>query len=266
MSFIPNPLEQHIFLLLGCQRPRTRKGPPAPKPGLVGVPPTAAPPPSRARPPSSGCCASCACAASRGGRASRGGCASKVGGGATGGRGAREAGAPPLGGLTLAGPNLGVLGPDSCRPDRAGAPPTGGRPWAWSPPLWSRGGRSRQRQRNGGGPVPQSVGHFVPDHSSNPGFGNTKLTKRSKKKFNFFFRKVTLQPIGIFSLNLNLSTDFLARVIIGLWPEMVSSPKRTGIICFLSTTALLPIPVFNMHLLILGLCIMLIQVSLNKIS
>lgn len=238
MSFIPNPLEQHIFLLLGCQSPRTRKGPPAPKPGLVH-------PPSRARPPSFGR------------------------GGATGGRRGPPEGAAPLGGLTLAGPNLGVLGPDSCwcsnSPDRAGTSLCG-RPWARSPPLWSRGGRSRQRQRNGGGPVPQSVGHFVPDHSSNPGFGNTKLTKRSKKKFNFFFRKVTLQPIGIFSLNLNLSTDFLARVIIGLWPEMVSSPKRTGIICFLSTTALLPIPVFNMHLLILGLCIMLIQVSLNKIS
>lgn len=200
MSFIPNPLVQHIFLLLGCQ-------PPDPKPGLV-------------HPPS---------------------CASN---GGTWGRAALRLGS-----------NLGVRGPDATSAEA----PTGGCPW---------GVLSRQRQCNGGGPVPQSVGQlgFVPDHSSNPGFGNTKLTNRSKNEFNLFFRKVTLQPIGIFSLNLNLSTDFLARVIIGLWPEIVSSPKRTGIICFLSTTALLPIPVFNMHLLILGLCIMLIQVSLNKIS
>ena len=95
-------------------------------------------------------------------------------------------------------------------------------------------------------------------NSSNPGFGRTRLTNRSENKSDFFFRKVTLHPIGIFSLDLNLSTDSFARVIIGLWPDMVSIANSAGIICFLSTTALLPIPVFEMHLLVLGLCVTLV--------
>ena len=56
---------------------------------------------------------------------------------------------------------------------------------------------------------------------------------------------VTLQPIGIFSRNLNLSIDFFALVMIGFCPVINSKANMAAIICFLSTTAFLPIPVFK---------------------